>query len=168
MQSTSRLSRIRTSLGRQPKLGEKTVGWNLTTPPPPLPVVLDSPGTPALKCISFFNETLFSCEQFHCILTCVWPLFVPRGLRKRSISPTQGEQGTGESAITDGWSHYSYPDSTCSKKMKTDGVCVNACLHKYFPADFLVKSIQKLPERGNQAASSKPMINKLTSLSWFT
>ncbi|XP_069023364.1 poly(A)-specific ribonuclease PARN isoform X3 [Embiotoca jacksoni] len=41
-------------------------------------------------------------------------------LRKRSISPIQGEQGSGESVITDGWSHYSYPDSTGSKKMKTD------------------------------------------------
>lgn len=47
-----------------------------------------------------------------------------RGLRKRSISPVQGEQGVGESLITDGWSHYSYPDCTGSKKMKTDGVCV--------------------------------------------
>ncbi|XP_018558109.1 LOW QUALITY PROTEIN: poly(A)-specific ribonuclease PARN [Lates calcarifer] len=43
-----------------------------------------------------------------------------RGLRKRSISPVQGEQGSGEPLITDGWSHYSYPDSTGSKKMKTD------------------------------------------------
>ncbi|KAM9362822.1 poly(A)-specific ribonuclease PARN [Symphorus nematophorus] len=46
----------------------------------------------------------------------------PRGLRKRSISPVQGEQGTGEALITDGWSHYSYPDSTGSKKMKTDDI----------------------------------------------
>ncbi|XP_026158487.1 poly(A)-specific ribonuclease PARN isoform X2 [Mastacembelus armatus] len=45
----------------------------------------------------------------------------PRGLRKRSISPVQGEQeGGGDALITDGWSHYSYPDSTCNKKMKTD------------------------------------------------
>ncbi|XP_010731915.2 poly(A)-specific ribonuclease PARN isoform X2 [Larimichthys crocea] len=44
----------------------------------------------------------------------------PRGLRKRSISPVQGEQGAGESLNTDGWSHYSYPDSAGSKKMKTD------------------------------------------------
>ncbi|XP_022593879.1 poly(A)-specific ribonuclease PARN [Seriola dumerili] len=43
-----------------------------------------------------------------------------RALRKRSISPVQGEQGSGEPVITDGWSHYSYPDSTGSKKMKTD------------------------------------------------
>lgn len=42
------------------------------------------------------------------------------GLRKRSISPVQGEQGSGDAVITDGWSHYSYPDSTGSKKMKTD------------------------------------------------
>lgn len=168
MQSTSRVSRIRRSLGRQPKLGEKTVGWNLTTPPPPHPVVLDSPGTPVLKCIAFFNKTLCSCEQFHFILTSVWPLFVPRGLRKRSISPIQGEQGTGESAITDGWSHYSYPDSTCSKKMRTDGVCVNACFHKHFPAGCLLKSTQKTPWERKQVASSKPMRDKLTSLSWFT
>lgn len=44
----------------------------------------------------------------------------PRGLRKRSISPVQGEQGHGDAPVTDGWSHYSYPDSTGSKKMKTD------------------------------------------------
>lgn len=44
----------------------------------------------------------------------------PRGLRKRSISPVQGEQGAGDAPVTDGWSHYSYPDSTGSKKMKTD------------------------------------------------
>uniref|UniRef100_A0AAQ5ZY03 Poly(A)-specific ribonuclease PARN n=1 Tax=Amphiprion ocellaris TaxID=80972 RepID=A0AAQ5ZY03_AMPOC len=31
-------------------------------------------------------------------------------------------QGTEEALIADGWSHYSYPDSTGSKKMKTDGV----------------------------------------------
>ncbi|XP_053274302.1 poly(A)-specific ribonuclease PARN [Pleuronectes platessa] len=43
-----------------------------------------------------------------------------RGLRKRSISPVQGEQGIGELVITDGWSQYSYPDSMGSKKMKTD------------------------------------------------
>nr|XP_046226714.1 poly(A)-specific ribonuclease PARN isoform X2 [Scatophagus argus] len=46
----------------------------------------------------------------------------PRGLRKRSISPVQGEQGTGDAPITDGWSHYSYPDSAGSKKMKTDDI----------------------------------------------
>uniref|UniRef100_A0A7N6BLC9 Poly(A)-specific ribonuclease PARN n=1 Tax=Anabas testudineus TaxID=64144 RepID=A0A7N6BLC9_ANATE len=43
-------------------------------------------------------------------------------LRKRSISPVQGESGSGEALITDGWSHYSYADSAGSKKMKTDGV----------------------------------------------
>uniref|UniRef100_A0AAQ5XSF1 Poly(A)-specific ribonuclease PARN n=1 Tax=Amphiprion ocellaris TaxID=80972 RepID=A0AAQ5XSF1_AMPOC len=43
-------------------------------------------------------------------------------MRKRSISPVQGAQGTEEALIADGWSHYSYPDSTGSKKMKTDGV----------------------------------------------
>ncbi|KAK2817340.1 hypothetical protein Q5P01_025531 [Channa striata] len=44
----------------------------------------------------------------------------PRGLRKRSISPAQGEPGSEDALITDGWSHYSFPDSTGSKKMKTD------------------------------------------------
>ncbi|XP_031719066.1 poly(A)-specific ribonuclease PARN [Anarrhichthys ocellatus] len=44
----------------------------------------------------------------------------PKGLRKRCISPVQGEQGAVDAPITDGWSHYSYPDSTGSKKMKTD------------------------------------------------
>ncbi|XP_054635744.1 poly(A)-specific ribonuclease PARN isoform X2 [Dunckerocampus dactyliophorus] len=44
-----------------------------------------------------------------------------RSLRKRSISPIQPEQGSGEAAAVDGWSHYSYSDSTGSKKMKTDG-----------------------------------------------
>ncbi|XP_042341736.1 poly(A)-specific ribonuclease PARN [Plectropomus leopardus] len=44
----------------------------------------------------------------------------PRGLRKRSISPVHGEQGGRDAPATDGWSHYSYPDSTGSKKMKTD------------------------------------------------
>lgn len=46
----------------------------------------------------------------------------PRGLRKRSISPVQGEQAAGDAVITDGWSHYSYPDSAGSKKMKTDDI----------------------------------------------
>ncbi|XP_029998072.1 poly(A)-specific ribonuclease PARN [Sphaeramia orbicularis] len=45
-----------------------------------------------------------------------------RGIRKRSISPVQAEQGGTEPLITDGWSHYSYPDSTGSKKMKTDDI----------------------------------------------
>lgn len=69
-----------------------------------------------------------------CSYWCMYGLFLcSRGLRKRSISPVQGEQGSGESLITDGWSHYSYPDSTGSKKMKTDGVWTHACI-KYFPA----------------------------------
>ncbi|XP_036949479.1 poly(A)-specific ribonuclease PARN [Acanthopagrus latus] len=46
----------------------------------------------------------------------------PRGLRKRSISPVQGEQAAGDAVITDGWSHYSYPDSAGGKKMKTDDI----------------------------------------------
>ncbi|XP_006804394.1 poly(A)-specific ribonuclease PARN [Neolamprologus brichardi] len=41
-------------------------------------------------------------------------------MRKRSISPMQGEQGADDAQITDGWSHYSYPDTTGTKKMKTD------------------------------------------------
>uniref|UniRef100_A0A8C2WEL9 Poly(A)-specific ribonuclease PARN n=1 Tax=Cyclopterus lumpus TaxID=8103 RepID=A0A8C2WEL9_CYCLU len=52
----------------------------------------------------------------------------PRGLRKRSISPVQGEQGSADAPVTDGWSNYSYPDSAGSKKMKTDGV-YSACSH---------------------------------------
>ncbi|XP_068607527.1 poly(A)-specific ribonuclease PARN [Brachionichthys hirsutus] len=44
-----------------------------------------------------------------------------RGLRKRSISPLQGEEAA-EGRITDGWSRDSYPDSTGSKKMKTDDI----------------------------------------------
>lgn len=41
--------------------------------------------------------------------------------RKRSVSPALGEPGTGDAAMTDGWRDYAYPDSTGSKKMKTDG-----------------------------------------------
>ncbi|KAM3624643.1 uncharacterized protein V6R79_025955 [Siganus canaliculatus] len=43
-----------------------------------------------------------------------------RTLRKRSISPIQGEQVTGNALSTDGWSQYSYQDSTGSKKMRLD------------------------------------------------
>ncbi|XP_056890770.1 poly(A)-specific ribonuclease PARN [Takifugu flavidus] len=43
-----------------------------------------------------------------------------RSLRKRSISPAQGEQGMGNSPATDGWSHDLYPDNTGSKKIKID------------------------------------------------
>ncbi|XP_008314795.1 poly(A)-specific ribonuclease PARN isoform X1 [Cynoglossus semilaevis] len=43
-----------------------------------------------------------------------------RALRKRSISPVHGEQGSGELVSADGWNQYSYPESTGSKKMKTD------------------------------------------------
>ncbi|XP_068177275.1 poly(A)-specific ribonuclease PARN [Antennarius striatus] len=46
----------------------------------------------------------------------------PRSLRKRSISPVQGEPAAREGLITDGWSHYSYPDGTGSKKIKTDDI----------------------------------------------
>lgn len=49
-----------------------------------------------------------------------------RGLRKRSISPVQGEQGPGDALITDGWSHYSYQDNRGSKKMKTDAISEQA------------------------------------------
>ncbi|KAF7662368.1 hypothetical protein LDENG_00237460 [Lucifuga dentata] len=41
-----------------------------------------------------------------------------RALRKRSISPIQVEQGSGEGIIADGWNQYS--DKAGSKKMKTD------------------------------------------------
>ncbi|KAM8878604.1 poly(A)-specific ribonuclease PARN [Spinachia spinachia] len=43
-----------------------------------------------------------------------------KGLRKRSISPVEGEQGSGVPQITDGWSQYSFPDGTGSKKIKID------------------------------------------------
>ncbi|XP_077575141.1 poly(A)-specific ribonuclease PARN isoform X2 [Stigmatopora nigra] len=43
-----------------------------------------------------------------------------RALRKRSGSPITAEQGSTEAA--DGWSNYSFSDSTGSKKMKTDVV----------------------------------------------
>ncbi|XP_033986286.1 poly(A)-specific ribonuclease PARN [Trematomus bernacchii] len=46
--------------------------------------------------------------------------------RKRSISPALGEPGTGDAAMTDGWRDYAYPDSTGSKKMKTDDKSGNA------------------------------------------
>ncbi|KAM9314934.1 poly(A)-specific ribonuclease PARN isoform 1-T1 [Pholidichthys leucotaenia] len=42
------------------------------------------------------------------------------GMRKRSISPMPGEQGAEGSVIADGWNRYSFPDSTGSKKIKTD------------------------------------------------
>ncbi|TNN46190.1 Poly(A)-specific ribonuclease PARN [Liparis tanakae] len=50
----------------------------------------------------------------------------PRGLRKRSISPVRGEQSAGDTAVTDGWSNYAYPDSAGGKKMKTDDQSANA------------------------------------------
>lgn len=43
----------------------------------------------------------------------------PRGMRKRSISPVQTDQGGGQPVTTDGWSDYSYGIAG-SKKMKTD------------------------------------------------
>ncbi|KAM9769538.1 poly(A)-specific ribonuclease PARN [Menidia menidia] len=44
------------------------------------------------------------------------------GMRKRSIGSVQGEQGSEEAQITDGWSHYSYPDdSPGGKKIRLDG-----------------------------------------------
>ncbi|XP_010792276.1 poly(A)-specific ribonuclease PARN-like [Notothenia coriiceps] len=46
--------------------------------------------------------------------------------RKRSVSPAMGEPGTGDAAMTDGWRDYAYPDSTGSKKMKTDDKSGNA------------------------------------------
>lgn len=69
------------------------------------------------------HNILFYLNRFmKCLLLLLFFSLLCRCLRKRSISPVQGEQGTGESLITDGWSHYSYPDSTGSKKMKTDGM----------------------------------------------
>uniref|UniRef100_A0A669BB35 Poly(A)-specific ribonuclease PARN n=1 Tax=Oreochromis niloticus TaxID=8128 RepID=A0A669BB35_ORENI len=52
--------------------------------------------------------------------------------RKRSISPMQGEQGADDAQITDGWSHYSYPDTTGTKKMKTDGVSIRVFICTVF------------------------------------
>lgn len=46
-----------------------------------------------------------------------------RPLGKRSISPIQEDQGTGQAQSTDGWSNYSPSDGTGSKKMKKDGAC---------------------------------------------
>ncbi|KAF3687931.1 Poly(A)-specific ribonuclease PARN [Channa argus] len=70
----------------------------------------------------------------------------PRGLRKRSISPAQGEPGNEDSLITDGWSHYSYPDSTGSKKMKTDAQRIPASLMHQFSLCFLDASGQSSVE----------------------
>ncbi|XP_061840140.1 poly(A)-specific ribonuclease PARN [Nerophis lumbriciformis] len=53
----------------------------------------------------------------------VKPHYTPSGYSralKRSISPVQLEQG--EAGAVDGWSNYSYSDSTAGKKMKTDEV----------------------------------------------
>lgn len=141
MQSTSRVSsRTRRSSARWPKVGERTAGWNLTTPPLLL-LVLDIPGTPVLIYTAFVNITfsVFTSRlgsfctfaQFLFILMYGWPIFCSRGLRKRSISPVQGEQGAGDTLIADGWSHYSYPDSTGSKKMKTDGVWTYSCISTF-------------------------------------
>lgn len=66
----------------------------------------------SLVCFLYISGFFFICFFFFC----------SRGLRKRSISPAQGEQAAGDAPITDGWSHYSYPDSAGGKKMKTDGV----------------------------------------------
>lgn len=68
--------------------------------------------------------------QFYWCTVCV--VFCLRGLRKRSISPVQADQGAVDAPITDGWSHYSYPESTGSKKMKTDGVWTQACLYTFW------------------------------------
>ena len=81
---------------------------------------------------SGFGYSRYACAAVHYVtragfsagihsLFLLMPFF-SRGLRKRSISPVQGEQGSGEHLIADGWSHFSYPDNTGSKKMKTDGV----------------------------------------------
>ncbi|XP_076004091.1 poly(A)-specific ribonuclease PARN [Genypterus blacodes] len=47
-----------------------------------------------------------------------------RALRKRSMSPNQVEQGSGDGLIADGWSRYS--DSAGSKKMKADDMSAEA------------------------------------------
>ena len=45
--------------------------------------------------------------------------FLSSSMRKRSIGSVQGEQGTEEAPIADGWSHYSYlNDSPGNKKLK--------------------------------------------------
>lgn len=44
----------------------------------------------------------------------------------------QGEQGADDAQITDGWSHYSYPDTTGTKKMKTDGVSIRVFICTVF------------------------------------
>ncbi|KAM4604209.1 poly(A)-specific ribonuclease PARN [Polymixia lowei] len=49
-----------------------------------------------------------------------------RSLGKRSISPVQAEQGSGDALITDGWNQYTPSDGTGSKKIKkikTDDSC---------------------------------------------
>lgn len=71
MQSTSRES-SRKRRSRQPKLGEKTVGWSLTTPAPPL-LGLDIPGTRAINASHCtFPDEILSIFLFHSIfLGCV-------------------------------------------------------------------------------------------------
>ncbi|XP_056135956.1 poly(A)-specific ribonuclease PARN [Lampris incognitus] len=46
-----------------------------------------------------------------------------RALGKRSMSPVQGEQGSAEALISDGWNHYTHVESTGNKKIKTDDLC---------------------------------------------
>lgn len=79
-----------------------------------------------MKFCPFFSSVVFS-SDFHRL--CLHEIFCCCRMRKRSISPMQGEQGADDAQITDGWSHYSYPDTTGTKKMKTDGVwiCVFIC-----------------------------------------
>lgn len=135
MQSTSRES-SRKRRSRQPKHGEKTVGWSLTTPAPPL-LGLDIPGNEwmlhivhfLMKFCPFFSSVVFS-SDFHRL--CLHEIFCCCRMRKRSISPMQGEQGADDAQITDGWSHYSYPDTTGTKKMKTDGVWIRVFICTVF------------------------------------
>lgn len=136
MQSTSRES-SRKRRSRQPKHGEKTVGWSLTTPAPPL-LRLDIPGTRAMNAsrCTFPDEILsiflFCSIFFRFSQTCAHEIFCCCRMRKRSISPMQGEQGADDAQITDGWSHYSYPDTTGIKKMKTDGVWIRVFICTVF------------------------------------
>lgn len=118
MPSMCRANRIRRKCANLLNPGVRAVGWSLTMLPP----ALDIPGAfwSAMYLPVFFEAQLCRYLQFQSI-NMFFFLCGFRGIRKRSISPVQMEQGGTEPVITDGWSHYSYPDSTGSKKMKTDG-----------------------------------------------
>lgn len=82
-----------------------------------------------MKFCPFFSSVVFS-SDFHRL--CLHEIFCCCRMRKRSISPMQGEQGADDAQITDGWSHYSYPDTTGTKKMKTDGVWIRVFICTVF------------------------------------